>query len=217
MFRSRASIIIGAIIVALSWGYISFLNTPSSTELDLPEIAGIEFSLPPLPPGVMAKQAVANASVKLDVDAPRSTYIGDVVVVKLVGTLRNVTEKSHANFLFELSGAGLQVAPQDWLTLRLEGSRKSQPVAWTVRADKNGTYRLLFNGKFDSSPTARNTVKPDISYPADVTLEVRSRFSDYFVLSWPYVTFVMGSFLTVPGILAFLKDRKTLPPPDSPK
>jgi hypothetical protein len=132
MIRSRASIIIGAIVAALSWGYISFLNKPLSTDVDLPEIAGIEFSPPPLPPGVMADRAIANASVKLDVDAPRSTYIGDVVVIKLVGTLRNVTEKLHANFLFDLSVAGLRVAPEDWLTLRLEGSRKSQPVAWTV-------------------------------------------------------------------------------------
>jgi hypothetical protein len=217
MFRSPASVIIGAIIIALSWAYISFLHTSSSVDIELPEVAGIEFSPPRLPPGVVAKYAYENARVNLDVDAPRSTYIGDVVVVKLVGTLRDVTEKSHANFLFQLSGAGLQIAPQDWLTLRLEGHRKSQPVSWTVRADKNGTYRLLFNGKFDSSLTARNIVQPDISYPADLTLKVRSRFSDYFVRYWPYLTSVMGTFLTLPGILAYLKGRKAPPPSDPQK
>jgi len=214
MSRNLSALIAGALIITLSWVSISVLHTPSSVDIELPEIAGIEFLPPPLHPGVMARYAFANARVSLDVEAPRSTYIGDVVVVRLVGTLRDVTEKSHANFLFELSGAGLQITPQDWLTLRLEGNRKSQPISWTVRADKEGTYRLLFNGKFDSSLTAHNTVRPDISYPADLTLEVRSRVSDYFVRYWPYLTYVMGTFLTVPGILAYLKRRKTPPPSD---
>lgn len=113
-----------------------------------------------------------------------------------------------------LAAAGMDVEPKDWI--RLEPSSPYKVVGrWSIHAGSPGDYHLVFNAKVDAMDPenlkhfGRNAefeviFNPNPDIPVTV---VRSKF-EYLRFAWGACVTFMGSLLTLPGILAFLKNRK---------
>jgi hypothetical protein len=77
-------------------------------------------------------------------------------------------------------------------------------ASWSARATVPGIYYLALNSQ---TSMLRLTKEPSI------VVKVTARWSSVLRDAWPYVSSFLGSLLTLPGILAYFKDRKTTRPP----
>jgi hypothetical protein len=109
---------------------------------------------------------------------------------------------------FRLSGSGLEVEPNDWVPLHAVNADVDLVAVWSIRATSPGSYSLVFNARIDEQPRKSETLVVRF-FPSDnVTLSGVRGWTDYLkIASGPAAAF-MGSLLTLPGIIAFFKDRK---------
>jgi hypothetical protein len=129
---------------------------------------------------------------------------------------------------FNLSGAGVEVEPKEWLTLY---PFRRSTVTWSVKGVEPGTFTLVVNvrKKFSDyekqSPEsskksgARGTTSVTDSFPAglafvgaihdkNIMITVKRKWSDYATLGITATAAFMESLFTLPGIIAFFGDRK---------
>jgi hypothetical protein len=108
---------------------------------------------------------------------------------------------------FRLSASGLEVEPNDWISLH--AITDSHLIAlWSIRASSPGSYSLVFNAKIDQQSNKVETLVVRFLPSDNLTIRVVRGWDDYLnMASRPFVTF-MGSLLTLPGIILFLKNRK---------
>jgi hypothetical protein len=119
-----------------------------------------------------------------------------------------------------LSGAGLEVKPEGYVSLQRSDIPGRLTANWTIRAKETGRYKLVVNFK-DKAVQSTNVSGLRRSAPVEfrpiavslgetsTPLEVRFKrtLGGYVAQIWPILVTVMGSLLTVPGIIAFLKER----------
>ena len=168
----------------------------------------------------------------LHIEAPAFVYLGDSAVVTVSATSPE-GDPNEVNLPgLSLSGAGLDVQPPGWISLQKDAAAGQRAARWTIRAKEAGNYEMVLNSEnqyvFSRHPPTGGISRPDLgddgflgkenslgtpvpiffsSNPV-IHLEVRLKYRDYVALAWPILVGIMGSFLTVPGIIAYLKDRK---------
>ncbi len=150
----------------------------------------------PAPPNVVASTAL------IYVTAPNRIRVGQSAPVSI-----EVFTPQRRRPSFRLSAAGLEVEPNDWIPLH--AGRDIELVAlWSIRASSPGSYSLVLNAKIDQQSNEAETLVVRF-FPSDnLTVSVVRGLDDYLkMVSGPIVTF-MGSLLTLPGIIAFLRNRK---------
>lgn len=129
---------------------------------------------------------------------------------------------------FNLSGAGVEVQPNEWLT---PARAKSATVSWSVVGHRPGPYQLVLNTRqrpvdlkeliatFRKKPRYRKYVPEleklqsgltqiDFPHGRIVPITVRNHWVDYAKTIGTVFAAFMGSLLTLPGILSYLKDRR---------
>jgi hypothetical protein len=99
-----------------------------------------------------------------------------------------------------LSGAGLDIQPTGFISLTKDQTG-TLVARWTIRSKEPGKFNLIVN-KSVSDREIRFTPSPVIA------VEVKQTVSGYAAEVWPILTTVLGSFLTIPGLIAVFKDRK---------
>jgi hypothetical protein len=152
-------------------------------------------------------QRIVPIALFIHVEAPKVIYTGGSYSVIASVTIQTKTPLSSPSKLvpqLQLSGAGVEIVPKDWLSLSPD-----KPAKWSVAGTEPGEYSLVMNFK-PTSPTDPNDsgTKLVFSPSSDISLTVERRWRDWVAQGWPIFAAFMGSLLTLPGILAFLKDRK---------
>lgn len=123
---------------------------------------------------------------------------------------------------YRLSGIGLEIQPTDWLPLAVdaEGGRKVFRAKWSARAMTPGEYYPILNVKSSDGKAAEWMGGCLVSVRSEIdTVQGRVSGGDFRVLALPtpvyyiqkfspYLGSFLGSLMTLPGILAFLKNRR---------
>jgi hypothetical protein len=144
----------------------------------------------------------AASTALIFVTAPQRMRVGQSASVSIEVRTAQTRRPS-----FRLSASGLEVEPNDWIPLH--AVREFDLVAlWTIRATSPGSYSLVLNAKIEQESNNAETLVVRF-FPSDnLTVSIVRGWDDYLkMVSGPFVTF-MGSLLTLPGVIAFLKDRK---------
>jgi hypothetical protein len=216
---------LGVVILSIGLGYLLWPARSRQRELEV----GI------WPTGVISDpHGEASSLLYVRITAPDIIYVQDSSVVTAsadfgIDSYRALLLRPFT-FSLSLAGAGLDIEPKDWLTLSPSQANPEVTVKWSIRANDPGRYRLVFNPKLGLpiESGGRNKpqtfVGPKIEFvpQADIPIIVKSKWSDYVAKASPFVAAFMGSLLTLPGIIAFLKERKrgsdkdTEPTPDLP-
>jgi hypothetical protein len=172
----------------------------------------------------------------IDVHVPPVFHMGDSlpVVAKLYPRFDDPKTPTEISALLQtpeiyLSGAGVDVEPKEWLTLLPDGQT---PVTWSVKGTEVGSFTLVLNARFnvhalkklsseslkrlditpaqlvaiDTIPVPSKAIRFDAG--REITIEVKRAWKDYFAIVCAGMGSFMGSLLTLPGIIAFLRDRK---------
>jgi hypothetical protein len=148
---------------------------------------------PETTPGVAAMTAL------ISVKAPQTIRVGQSATVSVEAIIPQKTR-----LMFRLSASGLEVQPNDWVPLHALDSNQHLVANWSIRASSPGSYSLVFNLKNEQ----QQVVAVHFIDGNNIEMKVVRGWSDYLsMVSGPFVAF-MGSLLTLPGIVSFLKDRK---------
>ncbi len=99
---------------------------------------------------------------------------------------------------FTLSAAGLEVKPDSAVKLTIVDQKRT--AGWSVRAATSGAYTLVLN------TTAGELSLKDMP---SMVAKINSPISGLIRDGWPSVSAFFGSLPTLPGTLAYLKDRRS--------
>ena len=150
-----------------------------------------------MPPPVTAHVA----PIQITVDCPAQASTGDSFAVRVVLDLASVKDPDAVDALesmnLTLSGSGLEVKPDSAVKLTQVGQTKM--AAWSARATTPGIYTLVLNSSGETSLGDMPTT----------VVKITPRWSSVAQKAWPYLCSFFGSLLSLPGILAYLKDRRT--------
>jgi hypothetical protein len=134
--------------------------------------------------------------IPISVEYPKLASSGDSFPVRVFLGASDASDTLESISL-TLSAAGLEVKPDSAVKLTLVGQRRT--AAWSARATVPGTYTLILN-----SATALS-----LEDMPTIVVKITSRWSTLVQNGWPYVSSFFGSLLTLPGILAYFKERRT--------
>lgn len=201
----------------LALAFVSFFRLSWHSKIVM---GGLEWI--PIQPGVAYLIGPPPEPVSVNIEGPLKIYADDSARVTA-----EVDSYEQANgFLvhgipvdisLSLSGAGLDIAPSDWVVLS-RPDRWRQPLAsWSIRAKESGRYQIVVRSKIEPSSDlskgfnpASTEVLPEVTLKphAYFELDAKPKWTYFAALGWSGFATFMGSLLTLPGIMSFLKERK---------
>jgi hypothetical protein len=158
----------------------------------------------------------ASEYVGISITVPSVMYVGErgSVQIHTNGHISPATQIHGVEFL--VSGAGMEVEPKEWLPLQQIGSSDQLSATWSIRTIEEGQQHLVINSKnaldnlLSTGPNGKeyHLTRLRLEPGADIPIQVKAKWANYLPKIWTLLAAFMGSLLTLPGILAFLKDRK---------
>jgi len=163
---------------------------------------------------------------------PRITYTNDSGVVSLVLGPSPESDYSSSNTQVRITGSGLAFDPSDWQNITVQG--EFGLAYWTFRPSTVGNFLVVITSKAvdpklpsvpmemplverkmsavsadQKSSSPLPLLKPPFArlvYPFD--LDIQRKWWSYFTDNWATILQFLGTFATVPGILAFFSQQK---------
>ena len=184
-------------VIGFAMIFLPFLVTVPSTIIQrIP-------SFSPCPGNAACSGHSLPLGLDADITYPSQVTIGEPFSITLAP--HPLSFETHTKFSFLLEGAGLEIQPKDWI----EYVAGSSIPKWSAIAPGKHRYLLYVRGKEEISP-GRSSMPVELNGIAEIGIQAKATTAYYLSKLWPPFSAFMGSLLTLPGIISFLKQRKHL-------